>query len=342
MKVNILIFIMLLFLCDVKGAKKETIDTLSRVFFINPSNGWMIGSTLHNSFILYSSDGGTSWNEQYKSNKVDISDLKFIDDQIGWAIGHKGKILYTDNGGYSWFNQVSGTTEDLSALYIVNQKKVYIGGNNGILLYTKDGGFTWHKHNLDTTYPLKNIEFINKDTGYISAITAFFQTNDGGQTWEKINIANKTAFFCINFTSLNNGWAHNEQSLFRTVNKGRTWLEVNIPQPGYFCDPIFVDDDHGWIAKVDGTEGSIVSVKNAKDKYSFSYIFSTNDGGVTWKEQKFIKSDSDHSAWILNMFFLDQLNGWAIGRGGLILVTKDGGQTWNKSSKIFLTTNDTD
>jgi photosystem II stability/assembly factor-like uncharacterized protein len=38
----------------------------------------------------------------------------------------------------------------------------------------------------------------------------------------------------------------------------------------------------------------------------------------------------DHSAWILNVFFINRTDSWAVGRDGLIMRTIDGGKSWKK------------
>jgi photosystem II stability/assembly factor-like uncharacterized protein len=49
-------------------------------------------------FILNTTDGGTSWFEQYRSNGR-LNSILFINDTTGWAVGDSGKILSTENGG---------------------------------------------------------------------------------------------------------------------------------------------------------------------------------------------------------------------------------------------------
>ncbi|MCH8034270.1 MAG: T9SS type A sorting domain-containing protein [Bacteroidetes bacterium] len=49
-------------------------------------------------FIMKSSDGGSSWFEQYRGVGV-LNSIFFVNDQLGWAVGKNGTILYTPNGG---------------------------------------------------------------------------------------------------------------------------------------------------------------------------------------------------------------------------------------------------
>jgi len=49
-------------------------------------------------FIMKTTDGGSSWIEQYR-DYGDYNSIFFVSDQLGWAVGNNGKILYTPNGG---------------------------------------------------------------------------------------------------------------------------------------------------------------------------------------------------------------------------------------------------
>jgi hypothetical protein len=49
-------------------------------------------------FIMKTTDGGSSWIEQYR-DYGDYNSIFFVNDQLGWAVGKNGTILYTPNGG---------------------------------------------------------------------------------------------------------------------------------------------------------------------------------------------------------------------------------------------------
>ncbi|MBI4854829.1 MAG: hypothetical protein HY819_23775 [Acidobacteria bacterium] len=201
-------------------------------------------------------------------------------------------------------------------------------------MYTNDGGTNWINKKLNTNLSLKSIEFFDNNTGYIAGIDTFFLSKDGGANWAKISVTghNKRSIFSINFTSERKGWINTGTVILRTTNGGINWEIVETPQPGYTGGPVFVDDLHGWLTKSGGQHGSVVHAEEEENINSFGYVFSTSDGGVTWKETIHIESLKDHSAWILDMFLLDMMNGWVVGRDGLLMRTTDGGQTWQRSN----------
>lgn len=70
-----------------------------------------------------------------------------------------------------------------------------------------------------------------------------------------------------------------------------------------------------------------------------SVILHSADGGLTWKRQYVAPFDKDsieltNGAPLLDVLFLDEQRGYAIGAYSLMLVTRDGGATWNKQNVL--------
>jgi photosystem II stability/assembly factor-like uncharacterized protein len=110
------------------------------------------------------------------------------------------------------------------------------------------------------------------------------------------------------FLSPTVGWVSlSQRHIFRTTDGGQTW-EFRGQAPGPVFQLFFVDLLNGWVLDLDEPR-----------------IHRTFDGGATW-----------HTTTIPNMprgplsrlFFLDPSTGWAVGGGGTILKTTDGGATW--------------
>lgn len=80
-----------------KNDKKLFLSSGSRVFpdlnalhFIDEQNGWIVGQK---GIILYTSDGGESWNKIEGVTSENLFDVYFTDSNNGWAVGDKGTIL---------------------------------------------------------------------------------------------------------------------------------------------------------------------------------------------------------------------------------------------------------
>ena len=81
---------------------------------------WIAGSP--GSRILYTPDGGRSWQWLDTGQSLPIYDLRFIDAQHGFACGALGTILATDDGGRTWRRQRAGGTR-LAVLALLGDQR---------------------------------------------------------------------------------------------------------------------------------------------------------------------------------------------------------------------------
>ena len=86
-----------------------------------------------------------SWMED-----AELTDVFFLDQDEGWAVGDRGVIWQTSDGGRHWQRRESGVTGKLESIYFVDRQHGWISGGwtrsyshrtRGILLRTTDGGF---------------------------------------------------------------------------------------------------------------------------------------------------------------------------------------------------------
>lgn len=240
-------------------------------------------------------------NSAFRLPSVD-ADLRSVaalaDGKQGWAAGMHGTILTTQDGGQSWTSQPSGTTSDLMSMTMLDdgQSGWAIGGN-GTILTTKDGGKTWQA----------------QVSGTQSVLTAITMLADGQR-----------------------GWLVGDRGLIlMTKDGGRTWQpQVSNVQAELTAITMLADGQSGWIIGMAGT------------------ILLTNDGGQTWRlqtaggesaaqvtKQGIQSSKADAPAAQQSIlgtrYFLtaiammaDGYRGWLVGGNGLILMTNDGGQSW--------------
>jgi len=82
------------------------------------------------------------------------------------------------------------------------------------------------------------------------------------------------------------------------------------PYYGSFTDLFFLNDQDGWVTSLQ------------QDNEGKFLIFHTLDGGESWEIQR--HWDYSHAIWML-----DELNGYLGDHSGFIMVTHDGGDTWN-------------
>jgi len=164
---------------------------LYSVRFATKKKGWVVGSisrrdTVIDSLVLFTNDGGASWQRQIVPTRRELIHLDFANDKRGWIVGDSGVVLHTRDGGAEW---VAQRTDTKAALYHVNFRNDEVGwavGAGGTIIRTVDGGDSWitvHEPGL-LRATLLSVRFVNDDEGWIVGRSGvILRSDDGGRTW---------------------------------------------------------------------------------------------------------------------------------------------------------------
>ncbi|MFZ4621846.1 MAG: YCF48-related protein [Bacteroidota bacterium] len=133
--------------------------SLVDVFFFNDTLGFTIGSadgSAYNSgksVVLRTTNGGTSWEQVYKSTRLKEWGWKlfFISDSIGFVsierrTQNPGGVFYlkTNDRGSTWNEQYFVQDYDVEGIGFANETVGWIGGWSGPTYQTLDSGRTWN------------------------------------------------------------------------------------------------------------------------------------------------------------------------------------------------------
>lgn len=318
-----------------------TSESLSGVKFVSPQKGWIIGME---GTILYTEDGGNTWDIQESGTNQYLTSLFFIDEKTGWIVGTKGTILYTEDGGKKWVSQDSGSTNPLHKVFFINSKEGWIVGNDvnkdeGFLLYTKDGGNKWEKQSPKRWLKIASVFFIDSNTGWFLAGDKVFRTKDSGKNWKHSYLPipdSERRFFRGGIPKLGGGWMGD--IFFVDSQKG--WAVVG----SWY---IFYTDNGGetWKAQFSGSKmsyglGHFFFADAKKGCVGGSTIFCTEDG-LSWKEQLGVRPMGRKDwfkGFIVELWggdFVNNDTAWAVGPYGLIMKTEDGGKKWEVKTRVI-------
>jgi photosystem II stability/assembly factor-like uncharacterized protein len=182
--------------------------------FIDPSTGWITGSTAGATPVFYvTHDGGVTWNPQALPSSASFvqpgtAPPHFWSSQGGWLQvdnpGGQGSAVYlTTDGGAEWdpvslpggAAQLPGSADfiDASDGWLLTFTETSAGAETSQTLWeTQDGGTSWTAISSDTA-PV-TLDFVNADDGwatttaaYGDAVPALLQTTDGGRTWTAVS-----------------------------------------------------------------------------------------------------------------------------------------------------------
>ncbi len=276
------------------------------------------------------------------------------------AVGDCGMILITEDGGRNWVPQSSGTTCNLHAVAFQGEVGFAVGGwigqftglSYGAILKSTDGGRTWSPLACEQLSRLKGLEIL-KDRLIVwgdyspQLKTSVMESVDGGISWRGVaaGVGHASA---VGFSGSGELGAidmlgnalFSQQSIVRQVahpnapihalihdNRrwigcgakgelissldGVNWVNRELPLSSearslFDCRTMTYSEGHIWVC---GSPGSI--------------LFHSSDGGENWRKQL-----TGQSLPIADICFIDKNRGWLVGAQGLILATRDGGNSW--------------
>ncbi|HYE14070.1 MAG TPA: YCF48-related protein [Pyrinomonadaceae bacterium] len=246
----------------------------------------------------------------------------------------------------AWAKQKSGTMAWLHAVFFVDARRGWAAGGKGVLLKTSDGGERWEAAPAPTTDALRDIFFTDERTGWLVCDRGIYslkvgeesrsylmKTSDGGATWSRVDVTGADAearLVGVRFADARRGWAFGELgALYMTGDGGATWARQRVPTKRLLLGAAFHDAARGWLVGAGAT------------------LLHTEDGGENWREGLALGLDAQPRERLRTVSqapthdgrarpplrfnavsFAGARRGWAVGAGGAVFATDDGGRTW--------------
>lgn len=305
-------------------------DDLDAVSFADTLHGHAVG---HNGVILATSDGGRTWTRQLACAAsapctpgsgdhitATFFAVSFVDASHGWAVGTGGTIEVTVDGGATWVRELACAqteaatvrqyctpasadlvTKDLHSVSFVDATHGWAAGAGETILHTDNGGRTWvlqiaclwRPGGQHGPCPPRPVSTPRRDLDGVS----FVDANHG--------VAVGAAGYAIFTTDGGQTWTGGQS----VVGLGLHGVDMVVA--GYSPRPMTV---HAV-----GDSGSVV-VSGAK--------------GLAWYgtggDNQFSGQGQPTAQDLRAVHFTDRLNGWAVGSGGVVLVTHDEGTSWTQ------------
>jgi photosystem II stability/assembly factor-like uncharacterized protein len=187
--------------------------------------------------------------------------------------------------------------------------------------------------NVPTGSRYNDIFFVTPTLGWIvNGVGQIYRTANGGASWQIQFNRSSTHFRSIGFVDSLIGWAGSvgpgefnstdTTVLYQTTNAGVTWAPMNEfvgPKPRGLCGMNVVNDS--VVCAVGRVRGP-------------AFFARTTNRGKTWIS----KNMSQYAAGLIDVYFFHPDTGVAVGltkapndsSHGVVLLTADGGQTWEK------------
>jgi photosystem II stability/assembly factor-like uncharacterized protein len=287
-------------------------STLRSLSFADSLTGWAAGE---DGIIIHTTDGGNNWEIQNSTVQTFITDIFFINNDVGWATTIKDVfpfntiILKTIDGGVNWVAEnFQDTTALMRTIFFFDSLNGFIGGS--YIAYTSDGGYSWVKADVDSNtvsnFPVYEFNFYNKQCGYacggrLDVSGVVWRTTNYGLNWYAQGISADEIFDTFIFDSLNaiilSGDPEGLYAIakIKTTDGGINWSSENLLFYGLSFKIDFRTYNEGWSAS------------------GYKFLF-TSDRGETWGE-----IETPDSSIVYDLQFTDSLTGFAVGEEGIVL-----------------------
>ena len=299
-----------------------TTSNLRDIAVLDSANAICVGDS---GLILKTTDGGETWGRTVMGSSPWYA-VSFCGHLHGFIVGNTTALRTTD-GGSTWTSHLTNSPAPLLDICCVDSKAVIAVGLNGTILRSSDAGATWALRPSGTTQPLAGVSVVH--SGYGLAVggagpfgggSAFVRTTNAGKDWttipqppgvlhEMCDVAIADSNSAIAAGSFY--YVAASSDLLRSIDSGSQWSYVS----SYFNTRRFrhvclVDEAIGYAVAGEYIGGVGSEVRR------------TSDGGATWQSAGVFPTYDLNALW-----FSDSLNGFVVGRYGVILRTRSGGIT---------------
>ncbi|HZW39497.1 MAG TPA: YCF48-related protein [Ignavibacteriaceae bacterium] len=251
------------------------------IFFIDSSLGYALSYSLDGTIVLKTTNGGNVWdNFVFPFSPNIMSDVHFLNKDIGFLAGFQGEIFRTSDGGERWeqMNQdtsVYGGYPVQNLVFIDSLLGFGLGGYmdiSGVIYKTSDGGLNWKAQGVGPE-PIYDLVFIDSNNviatgGDLEYGASLTRSSDLGETWNYDTLGQYGIGFQIVKRTSNEIYItldrRNEYLL--STDSGATWKVKPFPNNVSMNAMVFLDSLNGYAV---GDSGKIlvydpyfVNVKN--------------------------------------------------------------------------------
>lgn len=291
---------------------------LTGVSAVNAQTAWAVRPQTGE--ILKTEDGGANWTVKYTPPGPDMNlfRIEAIDLVHVWAVDWQGHVVKTADGGESW-SVVDLGVSDLSSVSAVDASTGWVVGTKGNIIKTGDGWQHWASQDAGTPAPsLRWVFAVNGSTAWaVGDGGVILKTSDGGNHWSpQIDTAKGFTGNVrrVSAVSADTAWVI-EKGLYKTTDGGSSWKAVVLPPNANVKDVTALNANDVWVALDSSGTGS---------------IYKSSDGGATWN----LQYTAPAGVSLSEVYAVNASVAWAIGTGGFVAKTVDGGMNWSSPGTV--------
>lgn len=276
-------------------ATESALASKSLLLDISPIGQDKLVAVGQHGHILLSNDG-ENWQQANVPVQATLTSVYFLNDQLGWAVGHDATILHSQDGGLNWQVQqyLPELEKPLLDIYFKNAQQGLAVGAYGQVFRSNDGGTTWQSEFHQEFLLADDVDYIKElkaedEEAYLDEIsfilphfnglvqdgrTLFLlgetgllaKSNDFGLTWQQFDGFYQGSFFSLARTQSGNILVAGLRGhVFRSIKNGQQWQEIATNTTALLNDIVFSDDERIFVL---GNNGMLLV--SSDDGESFS------------------------------------------------------------------------
>ena len=209
---------------------------LHSVQFLDLNNGWAVGnymysSTGYDSYIIQTTNGGASWQDNYGFMDEKLFSIFFVNSSLGFSSG--SEVFKTTDTGLNWnpvFN--SAFMDEFYSVFFINSNTGWIAGKNaqwskGLIYKTTDSGLNWSLLRSDTLKTYTSVFFVDANNGWVTGWAGnILYSSNGGTNWSMQVSGTTSNLNSIFFVDNSVGWAAGSNGTILKTNNGGTPVEL--------------------------------------------------------------------------------------------------------------------
>lgn len=202
------------------------------VFFINDNLGFI--GVRGPTGLYKTTDGGQNWttlNTGTGTSTSNIYDIKFYNENLGFAMYASGQVARTTDGGNNWTAVSAGWGSAAGyEIFVVDSNIIYLCGGGNRVSKSTNGGITFTQITTLGTITLYSMHFFDANNGFIAGSTGkLYKTTDGGTNFTEIQLPTTATLYTIRFVNNELGFIAGASGIsYYTTDGGDNWLDNQL------------------------------------------------------------------------------------------------------------------
>lgn len=252
-----------------------------------------------------------------------LVDVAFTDNSDrGWLVGSKSALFETLDGGETWQARSLDLGDEKVSFTSVSfaGQEGWIAGKPSILLHTTDGGTSWSRISLSAKLPGspdKILALSSNSAEMTTDVGAIYRTSDGARTWKAL--------------------VQEAVGVVRNIARSPDGEYIAVSSRGNFYST-WKPGDKAWTPHQRNSSRRLQNMGFGKDGRRWLIArggqlqFATPEDEEMWEE---VQSPDSKSSWgLLDVAYRTPEELWVSGGSGNLLVSFDGGQSWQKDRAV--------